>query len=33
MEDAEGVRAACYALPIALDCAGDMVAGERFSFL
>ena len=33
MEDAERVRAVCSAVPTALDCAGDLVAGERFRFL
>ena len=33
MEDAERVRAVCSATPTALDCTGDLVAGERFRFL
>ena len=32
MEDAEGVRATCPAVPTSLDCAGDLVAGKRFHF-
>ena len=30
MEDAESVRAVCSDTPTALDCTGDLVAGERF---
>ena len=33
MQDAEGVMAICSAIPTALDCTGDLVAGERFRFL
>ena len=33
MEDAESVRAACSAIPTALDCTGDLVAGDRFRLL
>ena len=33
MEDAESVRAICSATPTALDCTGDLVAGERFRLL
>ena len=33
MEDAERGRAVCSAISIALDCTGDLVAGERFRFL
>ena len=33
MEDAERVKAVCTAIPTALDCTGDLVAGERFFFL
>ena len=33
MEDAERVRAVCYAAPTVLDCTGDLVDGERFRFL
>ena len=33
MEDAERVRAVCSATHTALDCTGDLVAGERFRFL
>ena len=33
MEDAERVRAVCSAAPTALDCTGDLVAGELFRFL
>ena len=33
MEDAESVRAVCSATPTALDCTGDLVAGERFCCL
>ena len=33
MEDAENVRAVCSAIPTALDCTGDLVAGERFRLL
>ena len=32
MEDAESVRAVCSATT-ALDCTGDLVAGERFRLL
>ena len=32
-KDAESVRAVCYATPTALDCTGDLVAGERFRLL
>ena len=32
MEDAERVRAVCYATPTTLDCTGDLVAGEPFRF-
>ena len=31
MEDAESVRAVCSATPTALDCTGDLVAGDNFS--
>ena len=30
MEDAETVRAICSATPTALDCTGDLVAGDPF---
>ena len=30
VEDAESVRAVCSATHTALDCTGDLVAGERF---
>ena len=33
MEDAESVRDVCSATPTALDCTGDLVAGERFGLL
>ena len=33
MEDAERVRAVCSATPTALDCTGDLVAGERLRLL
>ena len=33
MEDAEIVRAVCSSTPTALDCTGDLVAGEQFRFL
>ena len=33
MEDAERVRAVCSGTPTALDCTGDLVAGERFRFI
>ena len=35
MEDAESVtvRAVCSATPTALDCTGDLVAGERLCLL
>ena len=33
MDDAESVRAVCSATPTALDCTGDLVAGERFRLL
>ena len=33
MEDSERVRALLSATPTALDCTGDVVAGERFRFL
>ena len=33
MEDAERVSVVCTAAPTALDCTGDMVAGEQFRFL
>ena len=32
MEDAERVRTVCSAIPTALDCTGDLGAGERFHF-
>ena len=33
MEDTESVRAVCSGTPIALDCTGDLVTGERFRLL
>ena len=33
MEDAENVKDVCSATPTALDCTGDLVAGERFRVL
>ena len=33
MEDAERVRAVCSATHTAIDCTGDLVAGEQFRFL
>ena len=33
VEDAERFRAVCSAIPTALNCTGDLVAGEQFRFL
>ena len=33
VEDTERVRVVCYAIPTALDCTGDLVAGEQIHFL
>ena len=33
MEDAESVKAVCSATPTALDCTGDLGAGEQFRLL